>query len=60
MNYYLGIDLGSTTTKAVALDEDGAIVGRGTLAPGPPRAAAGRPRGPELGLRRHPGLFDCR
>ncbi len=29
MNYYLGIDLGSTTTKAVALDEDGAIVGRG-------------------------------
>ncbi|MCY2989121.1 MAG: acyl-CoA dehydratase activase, partial [Planctomycetota bacterium] len=29
MNYYLGIDLGSTTTKAVALDENGAIVGRG-------------------------------
>ena len=29
MNYYLGIDLGSTTTKAVILDENGAIVGRG-------------------------------
>jgi benzoyl-CoA reductase subunit A len=29
VNYYLGIDLGSTTTKAVILDEDGAIVGRG-------------------------------
>ena len=29
MNYYLGIDLGSTTTKAVALDEGGTIVGRG-------------------------------
>ena len=29
MNYCLGIDLGSTTTKAVMLDEDGVIVGRG-------------------------------
>ena len=29
MNYYLGIDLGSTTTKAVILDDTGAIVGRG-------------------------------
>lgn len=29
MNYHVGIDLGSTTTKAVILDEDGAIVGRG-------------------------------
>jgi benzoyl-CoA reductase subunit A len=29
MNYYLGIDLGSTTTKAVIMDEGGAVVGRG-------------------------------
>jgi benzoyl-CoA reductase subunit A len=29
VNYYLGIDLGSTTTKAVILDENEAIVGRG-------------------------------
>jgi len=26
---YLGVDLGSTTTKAVVLDEDGAVIGRG-------------------------------
>lgn len=29
MKCYVGIDLGSTTTKAVVLDEDGAILGRG-------------------------------
>ena len=29
MNLFLGIDLGSTTTKAVVLDEDGNVVGRG-------------------------------
>ncbi|MBI4585982.1 MAG: hypothetical protein HY717_18385, partial [Planctomycetes bacterium] len=29
MNCYVGIDLGSTTTKAVILDENGAVVGRG-------------------------------
>jgi benzoyl-CoA reductase subunit A len=29
MNYALGIDLGSTTTKAVVLGEDGAVLGRG-------------------------------
>lgn len=29
MNYFLGIDLGSTTTKAVIMDEEGKVVGRG-------------------------------
>lgn len=29
MNVYVGIDLGSTTTKAVVLGEDGAVLGRG-------------------------------
>ena len=29
MRVYVGIDLGSTTTKAVVLDGDGAIIGRG-------------------------------
>ena len=29
MNTFIGIDLGSTTTKAVLLDEDGEILGRG-------------------------------
>lgn len=29
MNVFLGIDLGSTTTKAVLLDEAGQILGRG-------------------------------
>jgi benzoyl-CoA reductase subunit A len=29
MNAYVGIDLGSTTTKAVVLDEDGRMLGRG-------------------------------
>ncbi|MEZ5064893.1 MAG: BadF/BadG/BcrA/BcrD ATPase family protein [bacterium] len=29
MNYSVGIDLGSTTTKAVILDEDGKVLGRG-------------------------------
>ncbi len=29
MNYSVGIDLGSTTTKAVILDKDGTILGRG-------------------------------
>jgi benzoyl-CoA reductase subunit A len=29
MKVYLGIDLGSTTTKAVVLGEDGAVIGRG-------------------------------
>ena len=29
MNYCVGIDLGSTTTKALILDEDGGILGRG-------------------------------
>jgi benzoyl-CoA reductase subunit A len=29
MRVFVGIDLGSTTTKAVALDEDGAVLGRG-------------------------------
>ena len=29
MNYALGIDLGSTTTKAVVLGEDGTVLGRG-------------------------------
>ena len=29
MNYTVGIDLGSTTTKAVVLGEDGAVLGRG-------------------------------
>lgn len=29
MNYTVGIDLGSTTTKAVILGEDGAVLGRG-------------------------------
>jgi benzoyl-CoA reductase subunit A len=29
MRYFLGIDLGSTTTKAIILGEDGAILGRG-------------------------------
>jgi benzoyl-CoA reductase subunit A len=29
MNYYLGIDLGSTTTKAVLMDENEKVVGRG-------------------------------
>ncbi|MCC6572289.1 MAG: benzoyl-CoA reductase subunit A [Planctomycetes bacterium] len=29
MNVFVGIDLGSTTTKAVVLDADGAILGRG-------------------------------
>jgi benzoyl-CoA reductase subunit A len=29
MNCYVGIDLGSTTTKAVVMDEDGKVLGRG-------------------------------
>ncbi len=29
MNYCVGIDLGSTTTKAVILDDDGEVLGRG-------------------------------
>ena len=29
MKCYVGIDLGSTTTKAVVLDEDGKVLGRG-------------------------------
>ena len=29
MNYHVGIDLGSTTTKAVILGERGTILGRG-------------------------------
>ncbi|MCC7243158.1 MAG: hypothetical protein IT180_14620, partial [Acidobacteria bacterium] len=29
MNYTVGIDLGSTTTKAVVLDADGTVLGRG-------------------------------
>ena len=29
MRVHIGIDLGSTTTKAVMLDEDGALLGRG-------------------------------
>ena len=29
MKYTVGIDLGSTTTKAVVLDEDGGVLGRG-------------------------------
>ena len=29
MRYTIGIDLGSTTTKAIVLDEDGAVLGRG-------------------------------
>jgi benzoyl-CoA reductase subunit A len=29
MNCFVGIDLGSTTTKAVVLDEDGRVLGRG-------------------------------
>lgn len=29
MRYCVGIDLGSTTTKAVVLDEDGGVLGRG-------------------------------
>ena len=29
MNYTVGIDLGSTTTKAVVLSEEGAVLGRG-------------------------------
>ena len=29
MKYCVGIDLGSTTTKAVILDEGGAVLGRG-------------------------------
>ena len=29
MKYTVGIDLGSTTTKAVVLGEDGAVLGRG-------------------------------
>ena len=29
MNYTVGVDLGSTTTKAVVLGEDGAVLGRG-------------------------------
>ena len=29
MKYCVGIDLGSTTTKAVVLDEDGGVLGRG-------------------------------
>ncbi|MGD8376278.1 MAG: benzoyl-CoA reductase subunit A [Acidobacteriota bacterium] len=29
MRYFVGIDLGSTTTKAVVLDEEGGILGRG-------------------------------
>ena len=29
MKCYVGIDLGSTTTKAVVLDGDGEILGRG-------------------------------
>ena len=29
MKCFVGIDLGSTTTKAVVLDENGAILGRG-------------------------------
>ena len=33
MSYYLGIDLGSTTTKAVLIDESESIVGRGLPIP---------------------------
>lgn len=33
MKTWIGIDLGSTTTKAVVLDEQGAILGRGILRP---------------------------
>ncbi|HWC65422.1 MAG TPA: BadF/BadG/BcrA/BcrD ATPase family protein, partial [Thermoanaerobaculia bacterium] len=29
MRTFVGIDLGSTTTKAVVLDEEGAVLGRG-------------------------------
>lgn len=29
MNYTIGVDLGSTTTKALILDEDGTVLGRG-------------------------------
>jgi benzoyl-CoA reductase subunit A len=29
MKVFVGIDLGSTTTKAVILDEDGGVLGRG-------------------------------
>ena len=29
MKYTIGVDLGSTTTKAVVLNEDGAVMGRG-------------------------------
>ena len=29
MNYTIGVDLGSTTTKAVVLDEDATVMGRG-------------------------------
>ncbi len=29
MNCYIGIDLGSTTTKAVVMDDDGKVLGRG-------------------------------
>ena len=29
MNCYIGIDLGSTTTKAVVMDGDGKVLGRG-------------------------------
>ena len=29
MKVYVGIDLGSTTTKAVVLDAEGAVLGRG-------------------------------
>ena len=29
MNYTIGVDLGSTTTKAVVLGEDAAVMGRG-------------------------------
>ena len=29
MNYYIGVDLGSTTSKAVILDEMGQLIGRG-------------------------------
>ncbi len=29
MKYFIGIDLGSTTTKALVMDEDGTVMGRG-------------------------------
>ena len=29
MRYFVGIDLGSTTTKALILDEDDRVMGRG-------------------------------